>query len=104
MATVSQTTPSEFRWTPACDVGTIYVTTDAGEPMWQVSSEPQADFTPTNQIHSGVVYGVLPPQTQAAIEAKALMPGQRSRVNLIVTDSHGNDTPVGAVTFSLPTE
>ncbi len=32
------------------------------------------------------------------------MPGQRYRVNLIVTDSHGNDTPVGAVTFSLPME
>ncbi len=41
MATVSQTTPPEFRWTPACDVGTIYVTTEAGEPMWQLSSEPQ---------------------------------------------------------------
>jgi hypothetical protein len=60
--TVSQTAPPEFAWTPSCDVGTLRVTTEVGNPMWQIGSEPQADFTPTNQIHSGVLYGVVPPK------------------------------------------
>jgi len=103
-ATVTRTAPPEFEWTPACDIGTLYVTTEAGDPAWQVSSEPQADFTPTNQIHSGVVYGVLPPKTQAFTEATALVPGQIYRVNLSVTDSQGHRTRVGSATFSLPAE
>jgi hypothetical protein len=102
--TVSETAPPEFRWAPACDVGTVVVTTEAGQPMWQISSEPQADFTPTNQIHSGVTYGVLPPGTQAFIEATGLVVGQTYRVNLSVTNSQGAATHVGATTFSLRAE
>jgi hypothetical protein len=102
--TVSQSAPAEFQWTPACDVGTVVVTSEAGHPMWQVSSDPQADFTPTNEIHSGLVYGVAPPKTHAFIDATALVPGQVYRVALIVTDSRGNDTGVGNTTFSAPAE
>jgi hypothetical protein len=53
-------------------------------------------------MHSGVVYGVAPPTTRVAIEPSELLPGQTYRLNLIVTDSQGEDTHVGAVTFTLP--
>ena len=102
--TVSQTAPPEFQWTPACDIGTLLVTTEAGDPVWQVSSDPQADHTPTNRIHRGVIYGVLPPESYTSIEPKALVPGQTYRLNLIVTDSQGEETHVGAVIFTLPAQ
>jgi hypothetical protein len=102
--TVVTTTPPEFRWTPECDSGTVFVTTEAGNPMWQIGSEPQADFTPTNQIHSGVIYGVLPPNTWVAIEPSDLVPGQAYRLNLIVINSEGEDTHVGTVIFTIPAE
>jgi hypothetical protein len=102
--TVSVTAQPEFRWAPDCDVGTLYVTTEAGNPMWQIGSEPQAGFTPTNQIQSGVIYGTLPTKTQAFIEAVPLEPGQTYRVTLFVTDSHGEHTGVGNTTFSAPAE
>jgi hypothetical protein len=102
--TVSATAQAEFRWAPDCDVGTLYVTTEAGNPMWQISSEPQADFTPTNEIQSGVMYGTLPTKTRALIEAVPLEPGQTYRVILFVTDSHGEQSGVGNTTFSAPAE
>src|SRR5919199_2777434 len=64
--TVSDSVPPEFRWTPECDIGTVFVTTEAGNPMWQISSQPRDEVTPTNEIHSGVIYGVLPPNSQAS--------------------------------------
>jgi hypothetical protein len=100
--TASQSAPPEFRWTPECDVGTIVVTSEAGNPIWQIGSDPLADFTPTNQIHSGVIYGVLPPHTQAFTEPSDLVPGQTYRLNLIVTNSQGEDMHVGAIAFTLP--
>jgi hypothetical protein len=90
--TVGATAPPEFTWVPACDVGTVYVTTEAGNPMWQIRSEVQADLTPTNQIRSGVVYSTVPAKAQHFLDPVPLEAGQTYRVVLFVTDSHGDDT------------
>ena len=102
--TVSATAQPEFRWVPECGVGALYVTTEAGNPMWQINSKPQPDFTPTNDIQSRVVYGTMPTKTQALIEAVPLEPGQTYRVILFVTDGQGEQTRGGNTTFLAPAE
>ena len=102
--TVVATSPPEFRWTPACDVGTLYVITEFGSPMWQIDSKPQADLTPTNHIQSGVVYGTVPTTAQQFGDLAPLETGQTYRVALSVTDSEGEPTQVGEATFRAPGE
>ncbi len=102
--TVVATAPPEFRWAPACDVGTVFVISEVGAPMWQISSKPQADLTPTNHIQSGVVYGTVPASAQQFGELVALAPGEIYRMALRVTDSEGEPTQVGEATFSGPSE
>jgi hypothetical protein len=102
--TVAATTPPEFRWMPACDVGTLYVITEVGSPMWQISSKPAADLTPTNHIQSGVVYGAVPTTAQQFGDLAPLESGQTYRVALSVTDSEGVRTQVGQATFTAPSE
>jgi hypothetical protein len=102
-ATVNQTTPPTFDWTPVCDVGTVLVTTEAGDLVWQLNSDPLADGTPTNGIHGGVVYGVAPPNAHTFGDppAPGLVPGAVYAVYLNVIDSQGRDTNVGGTTFSI---
>jgi len=102
--TVVATAPPEFRWTPACEVGTLYVITEFGNPMWQISSKPQADLTPTNHIQSGVVYGNVPMTAQQFGDLAPLEGGQTYRVALSVTDSEGERSQVGEATFTVPGE
>lgn len=101
---VAGTTPPAFTWAPDCAVGTLYITTDVGNAMWLISSDPEADLTPTNRIASGVVYGVVPAGAQQFGDLVALEAGQQYRVFLSVTDSHGDRTRVGAGTFGAPSE
>jgi hypothetical protein len=102
--TVSAAAQPEFAWTPACAVGTLYVTTAEGSPMWQISSAPRPDLTPTNRIESGVTYGSTPAAAQEFLAPVALEPGQSYHIVLSVTDSHGERSQVGDTTFSAPSE
>ena len=80
------------------------MTTEAGNPLWSIVSDPEADFTPTNQIRSGVVYGIVPEQAHQFGELEPLSAGQAYRVFLHVVDSHGEDTLVGSGLFQVPAE
>jgi hypothetical protein len=101
VVTVTEAAPPVVQWAPECEVGTLYVTTDAGTPVWQIHSVPEADLTPTNHIQPGVVYGVLPPQTQVFIGPTDLVADQAYHLSLIVTNSQGDDTTVGMGTFTF---
>jgi hypothetical protein len=102
--TVSAATGPQFDWTPTCAVGILHVTTEAGDPMWSISSKPQADFTPTNRIQGGVMYGTVPPDAQQVVQVVPLVPGETYRVLLDVINSEGEITLVGKNTFSGPAE
>jgi hypothetical protein len=93
-----------FTWVPDCAVGSVSVTTDAGDPMWSIRSDPEADLTPANRIRSGVIYGVIPQQAQQFGELVPLAADQAYRVFLRVVDSRGDNTLVGTGTFEVPAE
>ena len=69
-----------------------------------IASESQPDLTPTNQIRSGVIYGIVPAESPQFREPVSLTPGQTYRVILHVIDSHGDDTLLGTGLFGVPTE
>jgi hypothetical protein len=96
--------PPTLTWVPDCAVGSLAVTTEAGNPMWQVNSDPEADHTPTNRIRSGVVYGVVPEQAHQFADLVPLASGQAYRVFLRVVDSRGDNTLVGTGMFEVPAE
>jgi hypothetical protein len=98
--TVSPSSAPEFTWQPACGVSSLHVVREAAGTMWQVSSNPQPDFTPTNEIQSGVVYGQVPEGAREFIPAEPLQVGQAYHVVLSITDSQGNRTQVGAASFT----
>jgi hypothetical protein len=100
----SPTLPPTLTWTPDCAVGTLSVTTEPGDLLWTIFSEPQPDLTPTNQIRSGVIYGIVPAESRQSREPVPLTPGQSYRVILHVIDSHGDDTLVGTDLFGVPTD
>ena len=82
----------------------LQVTTEAGNPKWSISNLPQSDFTPTNKIQSGVTYGVVPPASQEFIDVVPLAAGETYLVVLHVTDTQGDGTLVGHVTFTVPAQ
>jgi hypothetical protein len=91
-------------WVPDCGVGSLSVTTEAGDLMWSISSDPEADRTPTNRIRSGVIYGVVPQEAHQFGELAPLSVGQAYRVFLRVVDSRGDITLVGSGMFQVPAE
>jgi len=93
-----------FTWTPECEVGTVYVTTDVGNAMWTISSVPESDLTPTNRIASGVLYGVLPAEAEQFGDLKPLEAEHQYHVFLGVTDTQGRSTQVGEAAFTIPSE
>ena len=92
--------PPTFTWTPDCAVGSLTVTMEPGDLLWQIRSEPDADLTPVNRIRSGVAYGVVPAMSREfGGDAVALAPGQPYRVILHVSDSQGHTMLVGQGVF-----
>jgi hypothetical protein len=92
-------------WTPDCAVGSLMVTTEPGDLLWHISSEPEANFTPTNRIRSGVTYGTVPELArQTGDRAVPLSAGQTYRVVLHVIDSQGQTTLVGKGLFEASAE
>jgi hypothetical protein len=96
--------PPALTWVPDCAVGSLSVTTDAGDLMWSIHSEPEADLTPANRIRSGIIYGMVPEQAQQFGELVPLTAGQSYRVFLRVVDSRGDNTVVGTGMFEVPAE
>jgi hypothetical protein len=97
---VSSTPVPEFTWQPDCGIGVLHVTAEGGGTVWQINSNPQSDFTPTNDIRSGVTYGTVPAGAQEFIPAAPLESGQVYQVYLNVSDSQGESIPVGTSTFT----
>jgi hypothetical protein len=96
--------PPALTWTPDCAVGSLAITTEPGDLLWSISSEPEPDLTPTNRIRSGVIYGTVPALARQSREPVPLVPGQRFRAILHVVDSHGADTLVGTGLFTVSAE
>ncbi len=96
--------PPTITWTPDCAVGSLSVTTEAGDPLWSIVSDPEANLTPTNHIRSGVVYGVVSQQAHQFGELEPLSAGHEYRVFLRVVDSRGESTLVGSGLFQVPAE
>jgi hypothetical protein len=83
--------PPTFTWAPDCAVASLEVTTEPGNLLWQINSDPETGLTPTNRIRSGVVYGTVPAMTHEVGDgALPLAPGQPYRVFLQVLDSQGH--------------
>ena len=72
--------------------------------MWSITSDPEADLTPTNRIRSGIIYGVVPPQAHQFGELVPPTAGQAYRVFLRVVDSRGETTLVSTGAFEIPAE
>lgn len=88
-------------WVPDCGVGTLQVTSLSGDGLvWSISGVPEADLVPTNPIHSGVVYGRLPPGTRQFTDLVPLQTGHTYALGLHVIDREGTSTLVGSTTFS----
>jgi hypothetical protein len=97
---ISTSAAPEFTWQPQCAVGTLHVAKEGAGIAWQINSNSRADFTPHNQIESGVVYGVVPAGAHEFALAQPLEAGKTYRLFLNVTDSQGNQQEVGAATFT----
>jgi hypothetical protein len=85
-------------------VGSLYVSTEAGNPAWSIESNPQGGSLPTNLTQSGVIYGTVPPQAHEFIPSVPLVSGQTYRILLYVTNSQGEATEVGRSHFDTPAE
>ena len=93
-----------FTWLPDCAVGSLAVTTEAGDPLWSITSDPEADLTPSNRIRSGVTYGIVPKDADQFGDLVPLTAGQAYQVLLRVTDSRGDVTLVGTGSFEVSVE
>ena len=93
-----------FIWMPDCAVGSLAVTTEPGDLVWSVASDPDVDLTPTNRLRSGVIYGTVPPDAHQFGELVPLAPGQSYRVLLRVVYSRGDNALVGTGAFEVPVE
>jgi hypothetical protein len=96
--------PPTLTWTPDCAVGIFRITTEPGDQLWSIASDPEPDHPPTNQIRSGVIYGTVPARSHQFGDLIPLNPGDTYRVILHVLDSRGGDAVVGTRLFSVPTE